>query len=86
MSTIADCSTMLWTEIYRGIPGRPRSKLVNAGWCCLAKSVGVADIQTIASHFHAHGYPANKYCVLFYPESHCSQKYRPTDPILGNYV
>lgn len=79
---------MLWTEIYRGVPGRPRTKLAACGWCALPKRsrfgiVQLEDVQRISKHFHAHGYPANKYCVLSYSEDRCCRKFKASDPIFG---
>ena len=74
---------MLWTEIYRGVPGRPRTKLAACGWCALpARCTATEGSIRVANHFHAHGYPANKYCVLSYTLEQ-TNGFKASDPIFG---
>lgn len=74
---------MLWTEIYNGIPGKPRTKCVEAGWCCLPKNTPLLEAtQRVAKHFHEGGYPANKFCVLSYTMDRTAG-FKTTQRILG---
>lgn len=74
---------MLWTEIYKGVPGKPRAKLIATGWCAMPKhELPLNAVQRVANHFHQQ-YPANKYCVLSYPEDRCGRKFKASDNIFG---
>lgn len=74
---------MIWVEIYKGIPGRPKTKSIASGWCAMPKyELEINAIKRISEHFHTQ-YPKNKYCVLCYPEDRCAQKFKASDRIFG---
>ena len=74
---------MLWTEIYNGIPGKPRTRIVECGWCCCSKADTVMTaFGKVSDELHKR-YPKNKYCVLSYPEDRVARKFKASDRILG---
>lgn len=82
--------TMIWTEVYTGIPGKPRTKCVEAGWCAFPKNTPEEVAARKASEYmHKQFYwplPGKGvfgWVVLTYPEDRCAKKFKASDRILG---
>lgn len=77
--------TMIWTEVYSGIPGRPRTKCLKYGWCAFPKDTSVFDGCTRAWQFLRKEYPVTKDAhpiIMTYPiDRTCG--FKASDPILG---
>ena len=78
---------MIWTEVYSGIPGKPRTKCLDYGWCCLPKDTPIFKaVRRIDKHFHTHDYAGKTVCVMAYPEDRCAKKFKASDRILGIFA
>ena len=75
---------MVWTEVYSGIPGKPRTKCLDYGWCAFPKNTPEFDALERAREFLRKEYPVTKDehpLILTYPIGTCS--FKALDRILG---
>ena len=52
--------TMIWTEVYSGIPGKPRTKVLDYGWIACPKDTSEDDAHARAHAFLRKEYPVTK--------------------------
>lgn len=71
---------MIWVEIYKGIPGRPRTKCLSYGWCACPKQMTFDQAsETVKAHLkRQHG---QKALVLTYPPDRV--RFLASYPIIG---
>ena len=75
--------TMIWAEVYSGIPGRPRTKCLAYGWCACPKwNTDMQAMDRVRASLH-NQYPSLKNCILTYPADRCGKKFRVSDPFIG---
>lgn len=77
--------TMIWTEVYSGIPGKPRTKCLKYGWCAFPKDISDFNALDRAREFLRKEYPVTKDAhpvIMTYPIWNTSG-FKASDPILG---
>ena len=74
--------TMIWAEVYTGIPGRPKTKCLNYGWCAFPKQM-TFDQAAERAKAHLKRQHGQKALVLTYPMDRVGKGFRASDPIIG---
>ena len=77
--------TMIWTEVYSGIPGKSRTKCLDYGWCAFPKSMSDFDALERAREFLRKEHPVTKDAypvIMTYPIWNTSG-FKASDRILG---
>ena len=79
---------MIWTEVYTGIPGRPRTKCIDYGWCAFPKRTSERYALTLATEILRKKYPANEKhlpLIFVYPIDR-TRGFKASDRILGIFA
>ena len=80
--------TMIWTEVYSGIPGRPRTKTLDYGWLAFPKDTSEPAALGRAYDFLRKEYPVTKDVhplIMTYPmDRTCG--FKASDRILGIFA
>lgn len=77
--------TMIWAEVYSGIPGKPNTRCLDYGWLAFPKDTSVFAASDRAREFLRKEYPATKYfhpVIMTYPMDR-TNGYRITDNVFG---
>ncbi len=77
--------TMIWTEVYSGIPGKPRTKCLDYGWFAFPKDTSEFAALDRAREFLRKEHPVTKDVhpiIMTYPiDRTCG--FKASDRILG---
>ena len=80
--------TMIWAEVYTGIPGKPRTKCLDYGWLAFPKSTSDFDALERARKFLRKEHPVTKDAhpvIMTYPINRTCG-FKASDRILGIFA